>query len=71
MNWCRSKNDIPYFETSARADTNIDIAFKTLIKKTLAQTTYDQILNISSFPITLNINEQNTPTPSSSWNCSC
>ena len=30
--WCQSKNDIPYFETSAKDSTNVDQAFELLIK---------------------------------------
>lgn len=28
--WCERNNNIPYFETSAKDGTNLDLAFKTL-----------------------------------------
>ena len=37
--WCRSKNDIPYFETSAKEGINVDIAFQTIVENALAQET--------------------------------
>jgi Ras-related protein Rab-7A len=37
--WCQSKNDIPYFETSAKEGINVDIAFQTIAKNALAQET--------------------------------
>lgn len=35
--WCKSKNDIPYFETSAKEGINVDLAFQTIAKNALAQ----------------------------------
>lgn len=35
--WCQSKNDIPYFETSAKEGINVDLAFQTIAKNALAQ----------------------------------
>lgn len=37
--WCQSKNDIPYFETSAKEGINVDLAFQTIAKNALAQET--------------------------------
>lgn len=35
--WCQSKNDIPYFETSAKEGINVEKAFQTIAKNALAQ----------------------------------
>jgi len=35
--WCTAKNDIPYFETSAKEAVNVDTAFQTIAKKALQQ----------------------------------
>lgn len=35
--WCTAKNDIPYFETSAKEAVNVDTAFHTIAKKALQQ----------------------------------
>ena len=35
--WCHSKNEIPYFETSAKEAINVEQAFQTIAKNALAQ----------------------------------
>merc|ERR1712079_110041 len=37
QSWCQSKNDIPYFETSAKEAVNVDQAFQCIAKKALEQ----------------------------------
>ncbi|XP_061503430.1 ras-related protein Rab-7a isoform X1 [Anopheles gambiae] len=37
--WCQTKNDIPYFETSAKEGINVDLAFQTIAKNAIAQET--------------------------------
>lgn len=34
--WCASKGNIPYFETSAKEDKNVDAAFLSVAKAALA-----------------------------------
>ena len=51
--WCHAKNDIPYFETSAKEGINVEQAFQTIARNALAQETQviefdskDEILNL-------------------------
>ena len=37
--WCHAKNDIPYFETSAKEGVNVEQAFQTIARNALAQET--------------------------------
>lgn len=37
MAWCQSKNNIPYFETSAKDAINVEQAFQTIAKNALKQ----------------------------------
>ena len=39
--WCQSKNEIPYFETSAKEAINVEQAFQTIAKNALAQVSVD------------------------------
>lgn len=35
--WCQSKNNIPYYETSAKENVNVEQAFQTVAKNALSQ----------------------------------
>merc|ERR1711931_353322 len=39
--WCHTKNEIPYFETSAKEAINVEQAFQTIARNALAQETED------------------------------
>ena len=58
--WCHSKGDIPYFETSAKEAINVEQAFQTVAKNALAQDTNVELYN--EFPeqikLTNNTNDQ-------------
>ncbi|XP_063706692.1 ras-related protein Rab-7a [Culicoides brevitarsis] len=66
--WCQSKNDIPYFETSAKEGINVDLAFQTIAKNALAQESDENIYSEFPDPIKLNPTESNV---SNGDNCSC
>ena len=51
--WCHSKNDIPYFETSAKEAINVEQAFQTIAKNALAQETEDAFPDQFPDPISL------------------
>jgi Ras-related protein Rab-7A len=41
QNWCESKNNIPYFETSAKEAINVEQAFQRIAKDALAKESDD------------------------------
>ncbi|KAI9005484.1 vacuolar biogenesis protein [Phycomyces nitens] len=51
MAWCQSKDNVPYFETSAKEAINVEQAFQTIARNALAQETDVDI----DFPDTINI----------------
>lgn len=67
--WCHSKNDIPYFETSAKEAINVEQAFQTIAKNALAQEYEDNIED----PFTSSIRPSSHDGPGNNRNdpCSC
>ncbi|XP_050308928.1 ras-related protein Rab-7a [Anthonomus grandis grandis] len=68
--WCQSKNNIPYFETSAKEGLNVEQAFLAIAKNALAQ--QNQTIDLyNEFPGTLNLNETHHRPIGGSDSCSC
>ena len=66
--WCHSKNEIPYFECSAKDNINVEQAFQTVAKHALLQETDVELYK--DFPDKIDLN--NTETSSSSGgDCAC
>ncbi|CAO1428650.1 unnamed protein product [Diamesa serratosioi] len=65
--WCQSKNDIPYFETSAKEGINVELAFQTIAKNALAQETEELE---SGFP-SITLNPEPSQNSQNSDNCGC
>ncbi|MCI4389991.1 hypothetical protein PGIGA_G00117380 [Pangasianodon gigas] len=66
--WCQSKNNIPYFETSAKEAINVEQAFQTIARNALKQETEVELYNEFPEPIKLDRNERAKPSAES---CSC
>ena len=50
--WCTSKGGIPYFETSAKEDYNVDAAFQCIAKNALKNENEEEMY----FPETIDVN---------------
>jgi len=58
LTWCQSKGNIPYFETSAKENINVEQAFQTVAKNALSQESDVELY--SDFPETnIKLNEDN------------
>lgn len=44
--WCQSKNNIPYFETSAKEAINVEQAFQTIARNALKQVRVKKLTQI-------------------------
>ena len=64
--WCQSKNNIPYFETSAKEAINVEQAFQTIAKNALAQETEVELYN--DFPDQIKL-DSNTNKPKDGCGC--
>lgn len=66
MQWCQEKNNVPYFETSAKEAVNVEQAFQTIAKNALAREKEQDTYNDIPEQIVLNNNDR---PPSSGCNC--
>ncbi|XP_076328989.1 ras-related protein Rab-7a-like [Tachypleus tridentatus] len=64
--WCQTKNNIPYFETSAKEAINVEQAFQTVAKDALAQESQTDLYN--EFPDQIKLTSQQK---TQSEGCSC
>lgn len=66
--WCQTKNNIPYFETSAKEALHVDEAFATVARNALAQE--NEVELYDGFPDQIKL----SPGPSAGTrqdNCGC
>jgi len=66
--WCQSKNNIPYFETSAKEAINVEQAFQTVAKNGLQQDSEVELYN-NDFPDRINLNNHANTTRSDKCDC--
>ena len=60
--WCTGKGGIPYYETSAKEDVNVDAAFQCIARNALKNETEEELY----LPDTVDMNAQSIPKRSSS-----
>mmetsp|Transcript_49053 Transcript_49053/g.151436 ORF Transcript_49053/g.151436 Transcript_49053/m.151436 type:complete len:207 (-) Transcript_49053:89-709(-) len=65
--WCQAKNDIPYFETSAKESINVEQAFQTIAKNALQQETDADLYN--DYPSQIKLTDDDKPVQQD--NCAC
>ncbi|KAJ1957857.1 hypothetical protein IWQ62_005004 [Dispira parvispora] len=65
MNWCQSKGNIPYFETSAKEGIKVDAAFETIAQNALKKEAENDLY--SDFPEPIRIDQDTTRDPG----CAC
>jgi len=66
MQWCQEKNNVPYFETSAKEAINVEQAFQTIAKNALAREREQDMY--TDIPDQIKITTDQKPASSS---CSC
>ncbi|CAH0383627.1 unnamed protein product [Bemisia tabaci] len=64
--WCQTKNNIPYFETSAKEAVNVEQAFETIAKSAIALEK-EEIYN--DFPGDIILDRDNKPNNGAACNC--
>lgn len=65
--WCQTKNNIPYYETSAKEAFNVEQAFETIAKNALAQESETELYN--DFPEGITLSGDNKS--SAGYSCPC
>lgn len=66
--WCQNKNNIPYFETSAKEAINVEQAFQTIAKNVLALESEQDVYN--EFPDQIKLPGDNRPNNNDAG-CTC
>lgn len=68
--WCQAKNDIPYFETSAKESINVEEAFQTIARNALAREA-DLDLDLDKFPSEIQLGNREQGNAEASPSCAC
>ncbi|KFD51734.1 hypothetical protein M514_07431 [Trichuris suis] len=68
--WCSSKNDIPYFEVSAKEAINVEQAFQKIAQDALERETQEGLDLYGDFPDQIRLNEQMSQ-GKQSYSCNC
>lgn len=69
--WCQSKNDIPYFEVSAKEAINVEQAFQTIARNALQRENQDNTDLYNEFPDQIRLNNQGASGNQQQGGCSC
>lgn len=67
MQWCEEKNQVPYFETSAKEAINVEQAFQTIAKNALAREKEQDMY--TDVPEHIDLGRQESKPQSSNCNC--
>jgi len=68
--WCQSKNDIPYFEVSAKEAINVEQAFQTIARNALQRENQDNTDLYNDFPDNIRVTNDQAAA-NKSGGCSC
>jgi len=68
--WCQSKNEIPYFEVSAKEAINVEQAFQTIARNALQRENQDNADLYNDFPNPIHLNNQGA-SGNQQGGCSC
>lgn len=69
--WCQSKNDIPYFEVSAKEAINVEQAFQTIARNALQRENQDNTDLYNEFPDQIRLNNQGGSGNQQQGGCNC
>jgi len=67
--WCTSKGNLPYFETSAKEALNVEQAFQAVARQALALETDAELYN--EFPDQIRLSDDAPPPTAAGERCSC
>jgi len=69
--WCQSKNDIPYFEVSAKEAINVEQAFQTIARNALQRESQESTDLYNEFPDQIRLNNQGGANNKQQGGCGC
>jgi len=69
--WCQTKNDIPYFEVSAKEAINVEQAFQTIARNALQRESQDNTDLYNEFPDQIRLNNQGAAGGQQQGGCNC